>query len=401
MKKSMNQSKSTSYAGARRPLVILVTALALGLAASGASHAQLAPLYNRLMNDIQQQVTSKLMAQMGLGVEGAITQAGAATRAEIAKAAATKKAVAEGLEANRQQEKLRMAAQDSADALKQPVLTCDTMAVQDGLGVAAAAGRSNVGVSQKRVLKQVNSNSNSMAVVESSHKASNDLTCLPSEEARGICKVNQANKNLAGADQNAAFMFQSEDGSPSYEGTRDGPQGKAVDNYISRIVVGIPPEQMRPNDYAKNPASRAYVELQRRYSAVMSMSAYSLNQIKEAHTTQVGLGANTRTADVDVGGFTSGKTDMSMLEAMQRFVAKKFSPKQIMDAGTAVNPNLILRDMAMTNAFQLWMEHQTLLQDSRTEALLAHQLALLTEKTLRPQLDAQRVAATRAGANVK
>ena len=394
-------SARSIQSSAKRAFAILFAGLALNLAVQVSAQAQLAPLYNQLMNSIQQQVMNKFMAAMGVGVEGAVTQSGAATRAEVLKSAMVKKSVAEGLEANRQQLKLQRAAQDTADALKQPALTCDTLAVQDGLGNAVMSGRSKVRESQKGVLKQLNSNTNTLATLEKAHKASNDLTCTPDEDARGICKVNKSVPELAGADQNAAFLFQGKDGSPSYDGPRDGPQGRAVDGYINRVVAGLPPQQLGASNYAKSLTGRAYVELTRRFSAISSMSAYSLNQIKEAHTTQPGLGTNTRMADVTAGGFTAGKPDMSMLEAMQRFVAKKFSPESMMDAATATNANLILRDMAQTNAFQLWMEHQTLLQDSRTEALMAHQLALLTEQVLRPQLDVQRAAAARAGSTAR
>ncbi|MEJ6002680.1 hypothetical protein [Paucibacter soli] len=387
------------FAQFRRALTALLMGATLNLALQGAAHAQLAPLYNDLMNTIQQQAMNKFMATMGLGVEGAVTQSGAATRAEILKGAMAKKSVAEGLEQYRQQVKLQNTTQDLAGSLKQPALTCDTMAVQDGLSGSVMAGRAKVNGSQKRVLAQITGNKNTADLVDKAHAASNELTCTPAEQARGICKV--GNVALAGADQNAAFLFQGKDASPSYDGPRDGPHGRAVDAYITRVVAALPPQQLEGVQYEKNPASRAYVELMRRFAAVSSMSAYSLNQIKEAHTTQPGLGTSTNMANVTAGGFTSGKADMSILEAMQRFVAKKFSPESMKDAATATNANLILRDMAQTNAFQLWMEHQTLLQDSRTEALMAHQLALMTEHVLRPQLEAQRVAAAKAAATAR
>ena len=55
---------------------------------------------------------------------------------------------------------------------------------------------------------------------------------------------------LAGADQNAMFLFQARDGSASYEGPRDGPQAQAADGYIARVIAGgAPPEQLRKVDY--------------------------------------------------------------------------------------------------------------------------------------------------------
>ncbi|MFK4705795.1 D-alanyl-D-alanine dipeptidase [Roseateles asaccharophilus] len=380
----------------KRAATMLVAGIALNLAVQGSAHAQLAPLYNQLMDTLQQMAMNKLMAQMGVGVEGAVTQSGAATRSEILKGAMVNKSVAEGLEQYRQQNILQRQTLDLADSLKQPAQTCDTMAVQDGLGATVATSRARAGEGQKRVLKQLASNKNTVAVVEEAHKTSNELTCTPAEAARGICKINAANQALAGADQNAAFLFQGKDGSPTYDGLREGAQSKAVDGYISRVAAALPPQQLESTKYDKNPAGRAYVEMVRRFTAVSSMVSYSLNQIKELHTAQPGLGTSTTMADVTAGGFTGGKADMSILEVMQRFVAKKFSPDAMKDAATATNVNLILRDMAQTNAFQLWMEHQTLLQDQRTEALMAHQLALMTEQVLRPQLDAQRAQAARS-----
>jgi hypothetical protein len=381
---------------ARGPLA-LVFGVMLNLMAPATAHAQLAPLYNQLMNTLQQMAMKALMAKMGLGIEGAVAQAGAATQGEIMKKTMAEKAVAEGLESYRQQENLRRATMDTMDSLQQPVGTCATMATQGSLGNATQSSRAKVVASQDRVLKQVTGNTNTLQALDTSYKTTNDTMCTAEEQARGICRQNTAYKDLAGADQNAAFLFQGKDGSPTFDGAPDGPQAKAADSYIARIVAGLPPEQLKKAEYNKSPASRGYIELMRRYAAVLSMSAYSLNQIKESHTPQIGLGTNTTMATVNVPGFTPNKADMSMQEAVQRYVATKFSPDSMRDAAKATSENLILRDMAQMNAFQLWIDHQTLLQDSRTESLMAHQLALLTEQTLRPTLDAQRLAATRAG----
>ena len=375
----------------------LMTGVMLNLAAPGTASAQLAPLYNKLVNTIQQQVMKQLMAKMGLGIEGAVEQSGAATQAEILKSVSAQKAVQEGLEAYRQQESLRVSAQETLESLQQPATTCQTMATQGSLGNVTQTARASLATSQARVLKQLSGNTNTLAALDANNKFTNETMCTAEEAARGICRLNPANKDLAGADQNVAFLFQGKDGSPTFDGAPDGPQAKAADSYITRVIAALPPEQLKRAEYSKSPASRAYVELMRRYSAVLSMSAYSLNQIKAAHTPQIGLGNDTMMADVNLPGFTKGKVNMSMREAVQRFVATKFSPDSMKDAAKATNENLILRDMAQMNAFQLWIDQQTLLQDSRTESLMAHQLALLTEQTLRPQLDAQRLAASRAG----
>lgn len=383
----------------RRTAVAMVAGVALNLVATGPAAAQTAGWVTQFMDTVYQQAVKQLMAQMGLGVEGAVAQSGAATQAEIVKKAMVDKTVAEGLEAYRQQELLRERARTTSESLRQPANTCQTMAVQGGIGTASQNAKARMFTNQTRVLTKVNGNTNTVQALETAHKTTNDYLCTPEEAARGVCRVtsNSQFAGLAGADQNAMFLFQARDGSASYEGPRDGPQAQAADGYIARVIAGgAPPEQLRKIDYSKNPQGRAYIELIRRYSAVLSMSSYSLNQIKEARNPQTGLGNDTMMATVPVAGFAPNKADMSMLEAVQRFVATKFSPDSMRDAAKATSPNQILRDMAQMNAFQLWIDHQTLLQDSRSEALMAHQLALMTEQTLRPQLEAQRRAAAAA-----
>lgn len=361
------------------------------------AHAQLAPIYNQLVNTLQRQVVDRAMAAMGQGIEGAVAQSGAATQGEIAKGAMVNKNVLEGLEAYRTEQDLRIKAAKTAEDLRQPATTCSTMAAQGGIGNARSVSQGRVNRDQTQVLARIRGNTNTVAALETSYAQSSANYCSEAEAAQNIC-VRPANAALAGADQNAAMLFQGSDASPTYTGGPDGAQSRAVEGYIGRVVAGLPPEQLRGVNYRSNPQGRAYVELMRRYSAVSSMSAYSLNQIKSGRVPQVGLGDSTSMANVE--GFAA-KQDMSMLEAVQRFVKTKFSAKSITDSMQAMSPNLILRDMAQMGAFQLWIEHQTLLQDSRSEALLAHQLALMTEQTLRPQLEAQRAAANRAVASAR
>lgn len=381
--------------------VCVAACIAVGSLSTPAK-AQTAGWVTQFMDTVYTQAVRQLMAAMGLGVEGAAAQSGAATRAEIAKKAMVDKAVAEGLEAYRQQEALRNKARDMSESLKQPANTCQTMAVQGGLGNAAQTTKARMFSAQTRVINKVSGNTNTVAALDAAHKMTNDKLCTPEEAQRGICRITGDSQyaGLAGADQNALFLFQAKDGSRSYEGPRDGPQAQAVDSYIARVVAGAaPPEQLRNVDYSKNPPGRAYVELMRRYTAVLSMVAYSLNQIKEAANPQTGLGNDTMMATINVPGFTPNKADMSMMEAVQRFIATKFSPDSMKDAATATNPNQILRDMAQSDSFQLWVDLQSWQQNTRTEALMAQQLALLTDATLRPQLEAQRKQATAAAGN--
>lgn len=389
-----------SASPARKALAAKAAVAAICLSVAFPASAQTAGWVTSFLDNVYQKTVQQIMQQMGLGVENAVSQSGAATQGEILKKAMVDKTVAEGLEAYRQQEQLRQRAQDLSESLRQPANTCQAMALQGGLGNAAQSSKAKVSVVQGQVMKKVRGNTNTVDALETAHKTTNDNLCTAEEAARGVCRANASGKyaNLAGADQNALFLFQAKDGSSTYEGERDGPQAKAAEGYIARIVAGAaPPENLRSQDYTRNPQARAYVELMRRYSGVLSMASYSLNQIKEARNPQTGLGNDTKMATISAPGFAPNKADMSMLEAVQRFIATKFSPDSMRDSAKATSTNQILRDIAQVDAFQLWVDHQALQQDSRTEALMALQLAMMTEKTLRPQLEAQRRASASAG----
>jgi len=383
-----------------KSICLSLVIVCMGLTFATPSHAQMGPIYAKILDAAQQKLMEAVMKATGLSLEGTIEQAGAATRAEILKSAMAGKTVAESLESYRQRQALQMLAVKTSADLEQPATTCQTVASQVGIGSAKATARAKVLDTQKKTMHKLGSNTNTAATVQDRHNSTNASTCTLSEQTLGVCKVSTdpALRDLAGADHNAAMLFQSKDGSATYEGGPDGPQAQSVQRYIERVINGIPPEQLRNTNYKNSPQGRAYAELLRRYNAVLSMSAYSLADIKESHNAQAGLGNTTKMATVPVPGFAPGKSDMSMLEVVERLVATKFSPKSMESAAAATSPNLILRDMAQMASFQLWMDHQTLNQDERTEAILAQQLSMLTEKTLRPQLEAQRTAATRASA---
>lgn len=342
-----------------------------------------------------------LIETTGQGLEAAVIQSGAATRAEILKSAAVNKTVEEGLEAYRQQEDLRNRALDIKAAMVQPANTCTSMATAQSLSAGAQQAQGNIYKTQQKALIAAQSNTNTAKLLDTAHLATNAKFCSPEEAARGVCKINSSAKysNLAGADQDALYLFQAKDGSSSHEGPESGPQAEAVDGFIARVVAGIPPEHIRDKGeayYKRNPQARAYVELQRRYNAMTSVGAYSLSQIKAMHQPQAGLGRDTKLATVKVPGFAANKNDMSVSEVLERFVATKFSPDAVQDLAKATQSQPILRDMAQMRSFQLWMSFQQLQQGSRTEGIAAHQLVLLAEQTLRPQINAQRAAATRA-----
>jgi hypothetical protein len=360
-------------------------------------------VYMNIVTNFMPFVT-KLIGGTGLSTEDAIVQSGGAIRGEILKASMADKAVAEGIEAYNQQQELQSRAQDLSESLKQPATTCQAMATANSLSAADQTTQVSAFRAQAKLMAKVSAaaNTNTLAAVDTAYKASSANFCTQEEQALGVCQVKTGGQyvNLSGADQDAMFLFQSKDGSSSFEGNGQA-QAEATDAYVARIVSGIPPQALQQQGedyYRKNPQARAYVELSRRYNAMLSMGAYSLNQIKEMHRTQTGLGTNTMLATLSVPGFTANKADMSMAEAVERFVATKFSPDSVKDLATATKSNLILRDMAQMNAFSLWMSYQGMQQSSRVEGLQAHQLALIAEQTLRPQLDAQRLAAARANA---
>ena len=217
----------------------------------------------------------------------AISQADSATRAEILKASAAKKTYMEGLEAHRQEQALQLRAVELQENLRQPNGLCQTMETQNAVVAGRQSGQSNIARGQRKALQSLAVNVNTAQTVDAANALSSAKFCSPEEVDLGICKapVDSKYASLAGADQNAMFLFQSRDGTNTYEGARDGAQVDAVDSYIARVVIGVPPEQLRvrgKSNYAANTEARVYTEMLRRYNAFLSMSAYSLNQIKES-----------------------------------------------------------------------------------------------------------------------
>lgn len=218
----------------------------------------------------------------------AIRQAGAAVQAEMLKAASARKAVNEGLEGYRQQQQINDKAVDLQQTMKQPQHLCEDMGSQDALTKGGQGARGKVAAGQRKAMARVTRNTNTVATMESSYGATNQKFCSESEITQGLCRAPADAKyaNLAGADQDAMFLFQSRGGNATYEGERDGAQVDAVDAYIARVVAGgTPPEQLRSQGvsaYGTNAQARLHVEMQRRYNAFLSMATYSLNRIKES-----------------------------------------------------------------------------------------------------------------------
>lgn len=386
--------------------ITLACAVAINLTGVGKAFAVWcsadAPMvYQNMLTSFMPFVTS-LVGGTGSTIEGAVEQSGAGIRGELLKATASNKAVAEGIAAYQENQEVSNRAQDLKETMTQPASTCTAMSAAANLSSAAVATQANAFTSQSKLMAQVGTAANPSPVqtLDTSYKSTNQKFCTPDEAALGICTVNSSGsyQNLAGADHDAMFLFQSANGSSSFEGNGNA-QNEATDDYIKRIVNGIPPAAIAQKGeafYAANPQARVYVELSRRYNAMLSMPAYALNSIKELHRTQIGLGTSTGLATVSAPGFEANKADMSMAEAVERFVAMKFSPDTVADLAKATNSATILRDLAQMNNFELWMSYRQMQQSSRTEGLMAHQLVLVADQTLRPQLDAQRGAANRS-----
>lgn len=333
------------------------------------------------------------------------SRVGSAIQAEVNKSAIAAKNVAEGIASYEAQERLRLASIDAREKLQQPVNTCATIAAANAMPnadvstrVAAARATSSLLSGRPAPLRNVDGSASpklaeSIAYSSDAQKAildNHDYTmrnyCTDEDAKRNRCQKNASKPELAGADFQANFLFMGTDGTESYTPGQE----IAVDAYIRRVVNVMPPEMLRDPAWERTPQGKAYIELTRRYGAFLSMPTYSLNQIKAGHVRQPGLGDATHTSQ------RTGRSDISMMEAISTFVQSKFSAEAIKDLAVSLDPNKILRDMAQTNSYRLWIEYQQLRQAERMEAMLAGQLALMSEQQLRGQLAAQSRAASGA-----
>lgn len=217
----------------------------------------------------------------------AIAEMASALKGEVAKSALAKKAVKEGLAIYRGEQRVRDLSATQMEKAKQTDLVCNEISSQVELSEKGTSARARAMQNQSAVASRLNGNTSTTAVMEQSFKATSSKFCSEAEIAQGICKGAEAPAyaRIAGADQDAMYLFQSSDGSPTYEGDRSGPQAQAVDSYIARVVYGpVPAEALnKATPYSSNRAARVYAEMRRRYASLLSMAAYSLNQIKASH----------------------------------------------------------------------------------------------------------------------
>lgn len=330
----------------------------------------------------------------------AVTQSSAGVRGELLKTFMASFAVQQGLEGYRQQQDVNRESVRLGNSLAQPPTTCANLSTASEIAAADIKVKLASANTQFAIAERARSNNNSIQAMENSNNTSNRLFCTPEDKANGICELNTSTEyaKLAGADKDATFLFQGPGGASSYEGANtSGKSGQslAVEGYIDRVVHGTPPEQLRNKSvtyYKSSPQARAYVELDRRYNAMLSASEYSLAQIKEYKTPQRGLGTMTKMDKVP--GLPAAGADMSLSDVIERFVASKFSPTTISALAANPEPHIILRDMAQMSAFQLRMSLHGMTQGARTEGLAAQQLILMADQVLRPGVDAQRSIAS-------
>lgn len=308
-------------------------------------------------------------------------------RSEIRNASDIQVKSAEAIAKAQQQERIRLDTIEINEKMRQPALTCATMAMSDNLGKVDAKARYAASQASREQNQSVISQKNSGTSILSSYDNSIRKYCTVADERLGRCKVSSnPEPKLAGADINADMLFTSA-ADPASKTYMNG-QREAMTDYIKRITGSILPESLAARDkrFEDTPAGKAYADMVRRYAAYMSMANYSLNSIVSAHVPEPGLGEKTM-MESRVG------RDASMMSVIDAYVQEKFSANNIKDAARQVQSEVILREMAQTNAFRLWIEYQNLGQTQRIEAMNALQLALLTEAQLKPMLNAQKAAA--------
>jgi oligoribonuclease (3'-5' exoribonuclease) len=144
--------------------------------------------------------------------------------------------------------------------------------------------------------------------------------------------------------------------------------------------------------WEKTPDGKLYIESQRRYNALIELSSTSLNAVSANHKAQAGL--------IDVlknSGVETKKTELSVADLMEEYIRAKFSPKEVKDLATATDSLKILRSMAQSESFRMWMDYKLLASIERTEALMAAQLPLLADIAMRDKMKEQYKATFNAG----
>lgn len=223
-----------------------------------------------------------------------VAESTAALRGEIIKSTLIKKATSEALFGQMLQNQLQRKATEVSETARPTNLVCGEMASQRVIARNASTASAEVmaahradtarspGMNAQPLAK--GQTPSARASMEAAYQRTNKYFCSPSEAARGICKpsADPAYQRMAGADQDAMYLFQTVDGGQTYEGRRGGAQSQAVEALINRIAYGPAPLEPLPagSPVRATSTGRVLTEMERRYNGFLSMAVYSLRQAK-------------------------------------------------------------------------------------------------------------------------
>lgn len=223
-----------------------------------------------------------------------VAESAAALRGEIIKSTLVKKGVSEALFSQVLQNQLQRKAAEASETARPTNLVCGEMASQRAIARNASTASAEVmaasradttrfpGMNAQPTAK--GQTPSARASMEAAYHRTNQYFCSAAEAARGICKpsAEPAYQRLAGADQDAMYLFQTVDGGQTYEGRRGGAQSQAVEALINRIAYGPAPLEPLPagSPVRATAAGRVLSEMERRYNGFLSMVVYSLRQAK-------------------------------------------------------------------------------------------------------------------------
>ena len=161
---------------------------------------------------------------------------------------------------------------------------------------------------------------------------------------------------------------------------------------IDRLTgIRSTPEALDNPLWEKTNAGKSYVETQRDYAAISQLASHSLQQIRMAHRAQAGLADSLKSAGVASNKVPSA---ISAADAARIYAEAQLSPAAIQDLAGATDPLPLLRNLAQTSSFGLWMTYNQMLSTERMEALTAAQTSLLAQSSLLPKANQQKQLAT-------
>lgn len=358
------------------------------ISASAPAHAiSVSSVVNGVVSQLWARVTSGLMPFLSQNFS-AMTQG---IQGEVNKGAIANKNTMEAIATWQAEDQFRRDAVELSEKLRQPSTTCQAMATADAVSQAETNARR---IASQSVRTQLTGRVRPDGSTAASLMNTDNTVKAMMDNANYTNAKFGKNTTYEYGDVRADLLFSNPD---DQSDTYAPGQEEAVNAYIDRLVNGsAPPEKLRNPSWEKTEQGRAYTEMMKNYAAMKSLSAASLHEIKAGYIPKPGLGAAINQIP-GVAEITRGKNDISMMEAIAAYVKAKTSPNSIRDLSTATNSTTILRDMAMTGSFRLWMEHSSLRRSMMSEALLAGQLSMATDSSLRPILDAQRAAAQGSG----